>query len=88
MLEKVSRTKTALEMWQEMCHVHQRHTLLNELAARRDFYTATMKEEEKMLVYINRVRQMASVLQSMDVTIDDKEMAMAVLSGLRLALEQ
>ncbi len=31
-----------------------------------------------MLVYINRVRQMASVLQSMDVTIDDKEMAMAV----------
>ncbi len=31
-----------------------------------------------MLVYINRVRQMASVLQSMDVTIDDKEMDMAV----------
>ncbi len=35
-----------------------------------------------MLVYINRVRQTASVLQSMDVTIDDKEMAMAVLNGL------
>ncbi len=35
-----------------------------------------------MLVYINRVRQMASVLQSMDVTIDDKEMDMVVLNGL------
>ncbi len=35
-----------------------------------------------MLVYINRVRKMASTLQSMDVTIDDKEMAMAVLNGL------
>ncbi len=35
-----------------------------------------------MLVYIIRVRKMASTLQSMDVTIDDKEMAMAVLNGL------
>ncbi len=39
-----------------------------------------------MLVYINRVRQMASVLQSMDVTIDDKEMAMAVLNGPSFSL--
>ena len=35
-----------------------------------------------MLVYINRVRQMATVLTSMGVNIDDKEMAMAVLNGL------
>ncbi len=41
-----------------------------------------MKSGEKMLVYINRVRQMASVLESMGVAIDDKEMAMAVLNGL------
>ncbi len=81
MLENVSHTKTALEMWQEICNVHKRHTLLNKLAARRDFYSATMKEGEKMVVYINRVRQMASVLQSMDVTIENKEKAMAVLSG-------
>ncbi len=33
-----------------------------------------------MLVNINRVRQMASVLESMGVAIDDKEMAMAVLN--------
>ena len=82
MLKNVSHTTTALEMWQEICNVHQRHTLLNKLAARRDFYTATMKPGEQMLVYINRVRQMASVLSSMGVIIDDKEMAMAVLNGL------
>ncbi len=82
MLKNVCHTVTALEMWQEICNVHQRHTLLNKLAARRDFYTATMKSGEKMLVYINRVRQMASVLESMGVAIDDKEMAMAVLNGL------
>ena len=82
MLKNVRHTTTALEMWQEICNVHQRHTLLNKLAARRDFYTATMKQGEQMLVYINRVRQMASHLESMDVKIDEKEMAMAVLNGL------
>ena len=35
-----------------------------------------------MLTYVNRVRQMASILTSMEVHIDDKEMAMAVLNGL------
>jgi len=82
MLKNVRHTTTALEMWNEICNVHQRHTLLNKLSARREFYTATMEHGEKMLVYINRVRQMASVLESMGVDIDDKEMAMAVLNGL------
>eukprot|EP00171_Calliarthron_tuberculosum_P016921 IDg16921t1 len=82
MLKNVSHTTTALEMWEEICNVHQRHTLLNKLSARRDFYTATMQDGEKMLVYINRIRQMGLILQSMDVIIDDKEMAMAVLNGL------
>ncbi len=82
MLKNVSHRETALEMWEEICNVHQRHTLLNKLGARRDFYSATMKDGEKMLVYINRVRQMAFVLESTGVTIDDKEKAMAVLNGL------
>lgn len=82
MLKNVSLTTTALEMWQEICNVHQRHTLLNKLSARREFYTATMRRDESMLTYINRVREKASTLQSMDVEIDDKELAMAVLNGL------
>ncbi len=41
-----------------------------------------MKDGEKMLFYINRVRQMAAVLESMRVAIDDNENAMAVLNGL------
>eukprot|EP00171_Calliarthron_tuberculosum_P000991 IDg991t1 len=82
MLKNVSGTKTALEMWEEICNVHQRHTLLNKLSARRDFYTASMQSGEKMLVYINRIRQMALILQSMDVLIDDKELAIATLNGL------
>lgn len=82
MLKNVEHTTTALEMWTEVCNVHQRHTLLNKLTARRDFYTATMRSGEKILPYINRVRQMACTLESMGVAIDEKEMAMAVLNGL------
>eukprot|EP00171_Calliarthron_tuberculosum_P021288 IDg21288t1 len=82
MLKNVQHTTTALEMWTEICNVHQRHTLLNKLSARRDFYTASMRNGEKMMVYINRVRQMALTLESMNVIIDDKELAMAVLNGL------
>eukprot|EP00171_Calliarthron_tuberculosum_P021161 IDg21161t1 len=80
MLKNVTHTTTALEMWTEICNVHQRHTLVNKLSARRDFYTATMQSGEKMLNYINRVRQMGSTLQSMDVEIHDKEIAMTVLN--------
>ncbi len=46
-----------------------------------------MKQGEKMLVYINRVRNMASILESMGITIDDKEKAMAVLNGLAKRFE-
>eukprot|EP00171_Calliarthron_tuberculosum_P010547 IDg10547t1 len=41
-----------------------------------------MLANENILVYINHVRQMASVLESIGVLIDDKELAMAVLNGL------
>ena len=81
-LEHVSEATTAKEMWQAILNVFERHTLLNKLAARRKFYTVTMDEGEKVLAYINRVQHLASVLKSMNVTIDDKEMAMAVLNGL------
>lgn len=81
-LKNVRHTSTALEMWNEISNVHQRYTLLNKLAARRDFYTATMLANENMHVYINRVRQISFVLESMGVDIDDKELAIAVLNGL------
>ena len=41
-----------------------------------------MVSGEKVLTYINLVKQLASILKSMDVLIGDKELAMAVLNGL------
>lgn len=56
--------------------------MLKKLSSRPDFYTATMQSGEKMLVYINRIQQKASVLQSMEFDIEDRDLAMAVLNGL------
>ena len=81
-LEHVAQANNAKDMWKAILDVFQRHTLLNKLAARRKFYTVTMEEGEKVLTYVNRVQHLASILKSMGVEIDEKEMGMAVLNGL------
>ena len=86
-LEHVRDAETAREMWESILNVFERHTLLNKLAARREFYTVKMFQGEKVLAYINRVKQLAGILKSMSVNIDDKEMAMAVLNGLPARFE-
>ena len=69
-------------MWTLICEIYEKHTLLNKLAARRRFYTAVMHDGEKVLSFAGRIRQLAAFLKSMEVTIDDQEMAMALLNGL------
>lgn len=80
-LENVSGAVTAKETWKSILDIFQQHTLLNSLAARRNFYTATMVEDEKILPFINRIRQLSSTLKSMSVEISDKELAMTILNG-------
>ena len=82
MLENVREVTTTKEMWKKICDVFERHTLLNKLAARRKFYTATKEEGETALQFSNRIRQLAATLKAMDVSINDAEMAMAMLNGL------
>ncbi len=81
-LEHVRDMDSAKKMWEAITNVFERHTLLNKLSARRKFYTVTMEKGEKMLTYLNRVKQLAATLKSMKVDIDDKEIAMAALNGL------
>ena len=81
-LQHLRGCSSARETWEAITNVFERHTLLNNLAARRQFYTVSMLPSEKVLVFINRVKQLAATLQSMSVEIDDKEIAMAVLNGL------
>lgn len=82
MLEHVRGASTAKQMLDDIHNVFQRHTLLNKLRARRNFYTVEMRAGERMLSYINRVQHLGSILKSMNVDIDGQEMAMAILNGL------
>ena len=81
-LEQINECSTAIGMWTTIQELFQRSTLLNKLHARRKFYSSIMKEDEKVLVFIARVRQYASDLKSMSVEITDEEVAMTILSGL------
>lgn len=81
-LDHVRGVSTAAEMWNAITNVFQRRTLMNIVRARRDFYSAQMGDDERVLVYINRVRQLAADLKSMDVAVEDEDVAMSILSGL------
>ena len=65
----------------------ERHTLLKKLAARRELYTVKTFLGENVVAHINRGKQMAGILKSMSVNIDEKEIAMAVLNGLPTRFE-
>ncbi len=82
LLENVREVKTAKEMWHTIKNVFERHTLLNKLAARRKFYTATKEESESILQFANRIRHLSATLATMNVTISESEKAMALLNGL------
>lgn len=65
LLENVREVSTAKGMWNAILNIFERHTLLNNLAVRRKFYTANMLDGEEILQYANRIRQLASTLKSM-----------------------
>lgn len=81
-LEQVEHAKTAKDLWWMITEIFEKHTLMNKLSARRRFYTAVMREDENVLEFASRIRQLAGSLKSMGVSIDDPEMAMALLNGL------
>ena len=82
LLENVRDVASTKDMWQKICDIFERHTLLNKLSARKKFYTALKGENESAPQFSNRIRQLASTLKSMKVTVDESEMAMALLNGL------
>ena len=81
-LEQVQHATSAKEIWNLISDIFEKHTLLNKLTARRQFYTAKMRETEKVRSFATRIRQLASSLKSMGVKVKDDEMAMTLLCGV------
>ena len=82
LLENVRDVNSTKNMWLAIKNVSERHTLLNKLSARKKFYSATMESNESVLKFSNRIRHLAATLKSMNVSISDSEMAMALPNGL------
>ena len=80
--ELVKDCKTAHESWTTILELFQRKTLLNKLMARRRFYAAKMEATEKAMAFISCVRQLSYDCKALDISIDDKDVAMTVLCGL------
>lgn len=56
--------------------IFQRKTFINRINARRLFYSAKMRDDEKMLQFINRFRHLASDIKSMDVYVEEEDVEM------------
>lgn len=61
----------ASAMWRSLLDIYERHTLLNQLTARRKLYTAKMSSEDTILTDKNRIRHFRTTLYSMELQIDD-----------------
>lgn len=81
-LEQFQRATTARSMWKMFCDIYERHNLLNKLSASIKFFTAVMKDVERVLEFSSRILLLSSILKSMGVTVDNSEMEMALLNGL------
>lgn len=60
-LNNVKHTTTSIDMWTEICNVHERHTLLKKLSVSVNFSIVTIHLSEEILVYINVVRKLGSI---------------------------
>lgn len=60
------------EMWKTIVKGFERQTLLNKLLTPCDFNKVCMANGEKIFTFLNRVKQLAVTLKSMDVQIDGK----------------
>ena len=82
-LESTREVKSCYEMWKIICDIFEHHTLLNKLSARCKFYSGLKDDNESVLIFFNRIRQLASTLKSMSVEIGGSKIPMALLNGLR-----
>lgn len=81
-LEHLRGCDTGFAVWQVILDLFHRKSLMNGLAARRQFYSVRMEDSETVITSFPRVCQLAADLKSMRAQFADQEVAMTILSGL------
>lgn len=79
MLQNLEWAGQAKLIYEPINNGFQQHTILNRLQARRDIYMVERKHDEKMIPYAYYVQQFSLVFKFMNVDIDEKEFAIAIL---------
>ena len=70
-------------MWKTKYDVFEKHIFLKKVAAWRCLHTDQMHEYERFMSFSNRIFQLAATLKSVEVVINDGELALAMLNYLR-----
>lgn len=81
-LKHLSDASTTKEIWNDKLNVFERCTLLNKLAAQQRFYTVKLQAGEKILPYLNSVKQLSGTPKFTTSNVDDNDSALAALNGL------
>lgn len=74
-------------MLSNMHSIFQRHILLNIVRVHRDCHKVELRPREGTLSYMNRVKQLSSILKSMETAVVDQAVALVVMCELPSSYE-
>lgn len=77
-LEHVRNVNTAYGMCITIKNIFQRRILVNPLNAKQKFYSPEMAHDERVILYINRAKQLCTNLKVMNKAVTGQELAMNV----------
>ena len=69
-------------VWDSLASVHRARGFGSRLQLRRNFITASMKENQSMESWIGEVRGLANRLKAIDVNVSDEDMIVVLTAGL------
>lgn len=69
-------------VWSTLAKVHRARGFGSRLQLRRNFITATMKQDQSMEAWIGEVRSLAHRLKAIDVKVSDEDIIVVLTAGL------
>ena len=78
----VRDTTTAKEAWDSLKSQFARESLLKKVRLRQQYYSCRYRSGGNMLEHINHLKSLHDQLKEMGINVDDKELAMTLLTSL------
>lgn len=81
-LQYVVDLKSALQVWAKLESIYMTKSLTNKLFLKKQLYSLQMEEGSDLLEHINTFNQILSKLASLEVSMEDEDRALLLLSSL------